>query len=255
MGRTSGRIADRRAPAADPEWPVPIAVLAERVQMSPRNIRAHQTRGIIPPPLKRGRVACYDRRHEAVLLRIKELQRKGYSLAAIEEALAASEDVSLLQRLVLAPLLGGDEVVLTWQEIAGMYDQRPSAERYRRAVAAGLVTEDESGNLIAPSATLLRAAREVMDLGVPFREMFDLQVAIAESSKPIASHFVSLCLEQALSPFPGEVPPERWPEVTERFEDLYRLLASVLAASFAVSVRRAAANLLHEREPDARGAD
>ena len=249
MGRTSRRVADRRAPKADVNWPVPIEVLAERVQMSPRNIRAHQTRGIIPPPLKQGRFACYDRRHEAVLLRIKELQRKGYSLAAIEEALTASEDVSLLQRLVLAPLLDGDEVVLTWQEIADMFDQRPDESRYRRAVAAGLVTEIESGQLIAPSATLLRAAREVIDLGVPFQELFDLQVAVAETTKAIARRFVALCLERALSPYSGEVPPERWPDVTARFEELYRLLASILAASFTVSVRRAAASLLHEREP------
>jgi DNA-binding transcriptional MerR regulator len=253
MARTRTRAAHRTA-ARTIDWPVSIERLAELVGMSPRNIRAHQTRGILPPPIKRGRFACYDQRHETVLRRIKELQAKGYSLAAIDEALRAPEDSNLLQRLVLAPLLDRDEVVLTWEQIAGMYDQRPDAERYRRAVDAGLVREAADGVLVAPSATLLRAARQVIDMGVPFQEVFDLQVATAEQGKSIADRFVSLCLESALAPYPGEVPPELWPEVSQRFEELYRLMATVLTASFTVAVRRAASSLLTERDEASRTA-
>src|SRR3954447_12683127 len=101
------------------DWPITISELAERVGMTARNIRAHQSRGLLPPPIRQGRIACYGAEHEAVLIRITELQAKGYNLAAIEELLrSGSDEHAALHRLVLAPLLGQDEVTLTWQEIA-----------------------------------------------------------------------------------------------------------------------------------------
>ena len=233
------------------EWPITIAELAERVGMTPRNIRAHQSRGLLPPPVRKGRVACYGEEHEAVLLRIKELQARGYNLVAIEEQLhASSQEFASLHRLVLAPLIGRDEIILTWAEIAGMFDQEPDPERYRRAVESGLVEVTDEGDLLAPSASLLHAAREVMDRGMPFQEMFDLQVEVAGETRSIARRFVELCLRCALAPYDAadEVPTEQWDEVRERFEDLYQRMTSVLGASFAVSVRRAAEELLAERE-------
>src|SRR3954451_9395805 len=233
------------------DWPITISELAQRVDMTVRNIRAHQSRGMLPPPVRKGRVACYGEEHEAVLLRIKQLQAKGYNLAAIEELLrSGSDEHAALQRLVLSPLLGSDEVTLTWQEIAGMFDQQPDPERYRRAVESGLVQVSPDGALVAPSASLLQAARKLVDHGVPFQEMFDLQVEVAGETRDIARRFVDLCLRCALAPygFVGEVAPQQWEDVQARFEDLYRRMTSVLGASFAVSVRRAAEALLSERE-------
>ncbi len=38
-----------------------IRELAERTGMTVRNIRAHQTRGLLPPPVVRGRTGYYTR--------------------------------------------------------------------------------------------------------------------------------------------------------------------------------------------------
>src|SRR3954466_4681074 len=61
--------------------------LAAKVGMSPRNIRAHQTRGLLGPPIRRGRVDYYDDSHVRRLEAIKSLQRQGYNLVAIEAIL------------------------------------------------------------------------------------------------------------------------------------------------------------------------
>jgi DNA-binding transcriptional MerR regulator len=233
------------------DWPISISELAERVEMSVRNIRAHQSRGMLPPPVRQGRVACYGEEHEAALLRIKQLQAKGYNLAAIDELLrSGSDEDAALHRLVLAPLLGRDEVTMTWEEIAGMFDQQPDPDRYRRAVEAGLVRVADDGQLVAPSASLLQAARELVDQGVPFQDLFDMQVEVAGETRDIARRFVELCLHCALAPYGGvgEVAPQQWDDVQVRFEDLYQRMTSVLGASFAVSVRRAAEALLADRE-------
>ncbi|WP_426503619.1 MerR family transcriptional regulator [Dactylosporangium sp. McL0621] len=80
--------------------------LAAKVGMSPRNVRAHQTRNLLGPPIRRGRTAYYDDGHVRRLEAIKALQRQGYNLVAIEAILgvrapfASGEALqSLLQHL------------------------------------------------------------------------------------------------------------------------------------------------------------
>src|SRR4051794_16492718 len=238
------------------DWPIPIEELAERVGMSPRNIRAHQSRGLLPPPEHRGRIACYGEEHEHILLRIKELQAKGYNLAAIEELMRGGVDeLTTLQRVVLAPILANDEVVLSRQRLDGMFDQQPDPDRYRRAVECGMVRVTDEGDLRAPSQALLDGARRVLDLGVPFDDLFDMQIEVVRDTRDLARRFVQLCLDCALSPYGDDVvPPEKWEDARTRFEQLYQRMTSVLAGSFAVSVRRATEDLLAERERTQGGA-
>jgi DNA-binding transcriptional MerR regulator len=65
-----------------------IEQLARHVGMSPRNIRAHQTRRLIDPPLREGRTAWYDEGHLRRLETIRSLQEQGFNLTAIEAILA-----------------------------------------------------------------------------------------------------------------------------------------------------------------------
>ena len=61
-----------------------VAELAEVVGMSPRNIRAHQSKGLLFPPHIEGRVARYSEAHVARLRLVSSLQREGFTLAAIK---------------------------------------------------------------------------------------------------------------------------------------------------------------------------
>ncbi|HEX4699601.1 MAG TPA: helix-turn-helix domain-containing protein [Actinomycetes bacterium] len=58
--------------------------LAEVVGMTPRNVRAYQSRGLLYPPVISGRVAHYSAAHVARLHLIASLQREGFTLAAIK---------------------------------------------------------------------------------------------------------------------------------------------------------------------------
>lgn len=209
--------------------------------MSVRNVRAHQSRGLLPPPERRGRVAYYGAAHERALRRIQELQAAGYNLTAVTALMRQQDaDVAALQRLVLAPLLEPDEVRLSWSELAEMFETRPSRDRRRKALAAGLLEQTSDGEVVAPSRRLIEGARTLLDMGVPLDAVFELQVEISSKTQDIAHRFVETCLRCALEPFGGdEVPVERWDDVRERFELLRRQMASVLAATFSVNVRRA----------------
>jgi DNA-binding transcriptional MerR regulator len=66
-----------------------IEELARRVGMSPRNIRAHQARRLLAPPVRIGRTAYYDISHVRRMEAITALQRQGFNLVAIDAILGA----------------------------------------------------------------------------------------------------------------------------------------------------------------------
>jgi DNA-binding transcriptional MerR regulator len=61
-----------------------ITELAGTVGMTARNIRAHQSRGLVHSPRIVGRIARYGSDHVARLELISSLQREGFTLAAIK---------------------------------------------------------------------------------------------------------------------------------------------------------------------------
>ena len=82
--------------------------LTARVGMSVRNVRFYTTKGLVPPPIRRGRSGYYTADHVARLELVQELQSHGFTLSAIERYVAniprdaTPEDIAL-QRTMLAP--------------------------------------------------------------------------------------------------------------------------------------------------------
>jgi DNA-binding transcriptional MerR regulator len=228
---------------------ITIEELARRVDMTPRNIRAHQSRGLLPPPERTGRVALYGPTHEQALRRIKELQERGYNLAAIAALLAeAGDDRAALARLVLAPLLESDEIELTRDQITAMFDVTRDSARLTAALETGLLVDLGDDRYLMPSRHVLEAARDLSRLGMPILDLYDMQLAVTLATEELARRFVDTCLRCALEPYDGAPAPDRWDEVRERFDRLQQLTASVLIATFAMNVRRATEALLAERE-------
>jgi len=71
-----------------------IEELAAQAGMTARNVRAYRTRGLLPPPLRRGRVTRYDRRHLERLLDVQQLREAGVPLRMITEAAERGADLS-----------------------------------------------------------------------------------------------------------------------------------------------------------------
>ncbi len=82
--------------------------LTARVGLSVRTVRFYTSRGLVPPPVRRGRSGFYGRDHLARLELVQELQSHGFTLAAIERYVAgipdgASPEDIALRRAMLAP--------------------------------------------------------------------------------------------------------------------------------------------------------
>src|ERR687887_2658698 len=88
------------------DW-LTIDQLAQRTGMTVRNIRAHQSRGLLPAPEIRGRTGFYGPEHIARLELISEMQADGFNLQAIKRLLQASrsstQEVLGFKRALMAP--------------------------------------------------------------------------------------------------------------------------------------------------------
>ena len=131
--------------AAGGDASMTIDELARRSGMTVRNIRAHQSRGLVPPPEVRGRTGYYGDEHLARIELIKELQGDGFNLEAIRRLLegagGSSSEVLNFSRALRAPfedeqpeILNADEVAERWGGADAELLQR--AEKETLAAAA-----------------------------------------------------------------------------------------------------------------------
>lgn len=236
--------AERLRAVPDPNDPDPdgspnrltIEQLAAESGMSVRNIRAHQARGLLPPPEVRQRVGYYGDEHVARLRLISELQADGFNLKGIERLLEgesgrASEAMLSFRRALSEPF--GDErpEILTAEELAERFGE-PDPEQLQRAIELGLLVP-VAGSFEVPSPTLLRIAEEVLARGVPMEAALDVVAVMQRSSGYVASAFAELFLRWVWKPFEEEGrPEERWPEVLESIERLRPIASEALVAVF-----------------------
>jgi DNA-binding transcriptional MerR regulator len=125
--------------------------LSERTGISVRNLRFYTTRGLVPPPTKRGRSAVYGREHVARFELLQDLQAHGLNLAAIERYFegipsdATAEQIAL-QRVTLRPVTAGAGLSLRSERPARgvpadlLRDMDAVFARHGKAMAAELET-------------------------------------------------------------------------------------------------------------------
>jgi DNA-binding transcriptional MerR regulator len=209
--------------------------LAYETGMSVRNIRNHQSRGLLPPPEVRARIGYYGPQHVERLRLIQEMQAEGFKLTAIQRILgdqgAAAERFIGLRRAVTAPYETEAPEILTAEELAERFGA--DGRLLQKAEKLGFLVPLGDGRFEAPSPSLLHAAEQVLDLGISAEAALDLLAKIRRNADSSARAFVGLFLDELWKPFDAEgQPPERWPEITEAIERLRPLAAEALLAVF-----------------------
>ncbi len=218
-------------PAAD----MTIDELARASGMTVRNIRAHQSRGLLPAPEVRARTGYYGPDHVARLQLIQELQANGYNLAAIKHLLERSDtsaqDLLRFTDTLLAPAAEPSEVV----------DLGELRERFAggdpklldRAVRLGLVVPLGDERYEVPSPTVLRAGEQILALGVPLARALDIAERLTKNADEVSRTFVKLFLDQVWKPFDDAGRPEAdWPQVADTLAGLRPLVGDAFVAVF-----------------------
>lgn len=217
--------------------------LARATGVTVRNIRAHQSRGLLPPPDVRARTGFYGPEHVARLQLIREMQADGFNLRAIQRLLegtrGAGEDILGFKRALMAPFeTEGPEFVERDDLIErfGGLDEK----LLRKAEELELIVPLGDERYEVPSPTLLRAGEEVVALGVPLEAALKVVEQLRRHSEAVADSFVQLFLNEVLKPFQrAGAPADEWPRVRDALERLRPLASEALLATFRPTMTRA----------------
>ena len=211
--------------------------LAQASGVTVRNIRAHQSRGLLPPPEVRGRTGFYSPEHVARLHLINEMQADGFNLNAIKRILdgmppGSAGEVLGFERALRTPWGEEEPEIVQAHDLAllvGDADEKTA----QKAIKLGLLIPLGDGRYEVPSPTLLRAGVELNDLGIDVSTRLAVQDQIRRHTEAVAEAFVRLFLEKVWKPFNDAGRPEAdWPKVHEALNRMRPMATEALVATF-----------------------
>jgi DNA-binding transcriptional MerR regulator len=211
--------------------------LAQASAVTVRNIRAHQSRGLLPAPKVRGRTGYYTQEHVARLRLIHEMQTDGFNLNAIKRILdgmppGSAGEVLGFERALRTPWGDEQPEILAASELAGFF-QGADDKATQRAVKLGIILPLGDDRFEVPSPTLLRAGAELEKLGIPINTRLAVQEQIHRHTEAVADAFVRLFVERVWKPFNDAGRPEsEWPRVHAALNQLRPVATEALVATF-----------------------
>src|SRR3954469_12257205 len=214
--------------------------LARRTGMTVRNIRAHQSRGLLQPPEIEGRTGYYGPEHVARIELIADMQADGFNLASIKKLLADTEgserEMLGFERALMAPWEDEEPEFVTAEELSarlGLDPDAPDPRMLGRSIKAGFLVDLGEGRFEVPSPTLFRAAEELRALGISAETAISVLEEIDRNSRSISRTFVKLFLDEVWRPFADAGHPEtEWPSVQNAIERVRPLATDAVMAVF-----------------------
>ena len=230
------RAQDGARASSEAEFDMTVDQLARRAGMTVRNVRAHQSRGLLQPPEVRGRTGYYGTRHLARLELIKELQAEGFNLEAIRRIIenapqATSQEALDFTRALTAAFSEEQPEIVSAEELAEPWGDEASPEMVERVIKLGFVRDLGDGRYEVRSPRLRKASEELLTLGVPLETTIEVLRALRRHSESVARAYAKLFVDNVWRPF-EEAGERDWSEVSETFERLRPLAAQSLLAAF-----------------------
>ena len=225
-----------------PAGKMTIGELARRTGMTIRNIRAHQTRGILPPPEVHGRTGYYNEDHVARIEMTREMQAEGLNLEAIRRVVESSEGSSQemvdFARALRAPFEDETPEIFGVEELAAAWGVEQFDERLlRRTEEMGIVRRLPEGKIEVISPRLQRAGAALIELGVSPQAAVETAEEMRRSSDKVARLFVELFVKEIWEPFDRAGRPEAdWSKMREALDRMRPLASDALLAMFQIAM-------------------
>ncbi|MGH3362188.1 MAG: MerR family transcriptional regulator [Nocardioides sp.] len=207
--------------------------LTNRVGMSVRNVRFYTTKGLVPPPIRRGRSGYYTPDHVARLELVQELQSHGFTLAAIERyvanipADATPEDIAL-HRTMLAPWQAEMPVEMSRAELETRAGRTLDGDDLATLAALGIVFRNKRGRYQVV-VSQLAVGLGLLELGFPTAAAIAAADVYAAHGRQIAEELYEVFRTMVWPAYKeAGVSPERLQDIVERLKPLS--IASLVTA-------------------------
>ena len=235
----------------DPATSMTIDELAHRSGTAASTIRLYQTKGVLPPPTREGRVGRYGVGHLARLRLIASLQEQGFSLASIGRLVDAWEngrglDAVLGLEAQVVAAWGDEEPMHVRPEELGTHFPEGflTPEAVQRAMALGLVGL-QGEHVVVHSPRFLEIGSELAGLGIPIDETLDEYEELLAATSAVAERFTGLFERHLWGPFVERgLPAEEVRHLVEVLQRLSSLAEGVLTVTLRHSLKRAAATFV-----------
>jgi DNA-binding transcriptional MerR regulator len=235
--------------------------LAQTAGVVVSTVRLYQNRGLLPPPVKRGRVGYYGAAHLGRLRLIGELQDRGFSLAGIKALLDGMDRGQSLQAVLGIAGGGGagddgasdgggpstwvreQAVTMTVAELAvHLPGMEFDAGLVRRTIALGLLEFSADGTeVVVHSPSFLRIGSELAALGLPPNVILDEYEALATETAEIAARFTEVFRVHLWEPFVNRgLPAAEVARLVGALEKLGPLAEGVVGMSLRHALQEAA---------------
>lgn len=211
------------APAQSTPETLTLKELTSRIGLSVRNVRFYTSRGLIPPPIHRGRSGYYTADHVARLELVRELQAHGFTLSAIEGYLAripsdATPETIALHRTLLAPWMPDLPETLSRKELTTRAGRDLSDSDLDTLEALGIVRPAKRGQFQV-AVSHLSVGVAILDLGLPLSAALSAQEIFTTHGRAIAGELTALFREQVWPAYRETgASSEHLRELVERFK-------------------------------------
>ena len=221
-----------RMATSDTGW-MTIENLSIRSGVTTRNIRAYQSRGLLPAPVARSgeRAAFYTGEHLARLRLVNRLQERGFSLAGIADLLDSMAAGKTLEQVLgiesaIAEAEEDDSRLVGEDELRALLPSSADADAIERLVAVGLVDRHQKGYRIR-NPRVFELGLAAVQAGIPVEALLDEFVKLRGDLHEVALRFVGLFTRHVLDPFvEAGMPKEQLDAVVEHLKRLRQLAVS-----------------------------
>jgi DNA-binding transcriptional MerR regulator len=231
-----------------------IEQLASQAETATSTVRMYQTKGLLPPPVRRGRIGYYGQGHLARLRLIADLQEQGFSLASIKRLTDAWEsgrsldDVLGLETQVASVWAREEPVRLGLREFRERFPgQRVTPGIIMRAVKMGLISVD-GASIVVRNPGFLRIGSDLARQGIPAAEALDELQALQAAADSIAERFTRVFERHMWHDFvEAGMPTEQIAPLTEALGRLSAIAEEVTELVLRDALRRKASEFLAEQ--------
>ncbi len=217
--------------------------LSSAVGVTVRTTRYYASLGLLPAPIRRGRVAYYDGVHRARLELVRALQEHGFTLQAIERFLGrlpadAGVESLALQRAMLTSWSPQPPETLTRRQLERRAGRRLEEEDVDLLETMGMIERRESGFAALPS---LSVGLELLDLDLPEGSMAAAAASIRSHMESLAEELTGILHSEILEPYRRR---DHSPDEAARLEQTIARLRQLTLESVVSGFQRAANDVI-----------